>query len=176
MHERRRQLSGTSRGYDMDFETAFKFLIGHEGGYVNNPTDPGGETKYGISKRAYPAEDIKNLTLDRAKFLYKRDYWGPSGCELAPDLLKFHLFDFGVNSGPKTAVKILQGIVGEVQDGAYGPRTTMAVNNYNLPTVLFKLTINRLEYMTTLDNWPHAGKGWARRMCKNLTMIVEDTL
>lgn len=176
MQERRRQPNEISRGFDMDFETAFKFLIGHESGYVNDPKDPGGETKYGISKRSYPAEDIKNLTLERAKFLYKRDYWGPSGCDAAPDLLKFHLFDFGVNSGPKTAVKILQSIVGEVQDGAYGPRTTMAVKNFPINNVLFSLSIARLEYMTTLSNWSDHGKGWTRRMCKNMRMIVEDTL
>ena len=58
-----------------NFDRAFRFLIGEEGGYVNDPADPGGETKFGISKRAYPQLDIKSLTLDQAKAIYRRDYW-----------------------------------------------------------------------------------------------------
>ena len=59
----------------MNFDVAFEKLIGHEGGYVNDARDPGGETKYGISKRAYPDEDIAGLTLERAKQIYRRDCW-----------------------------------------------------------------------------------------------------
>jgi lysozyme family protein len=65
----------------MTFDEAFDVLIGHEGGYVNHPGDPGGETKFGISKRAYPALDIKALTLGQAKAIYRRDYWIPAGCD-----------------------------------------------------------------------------------------------
>ena len=69
----------------MDFDVAFERLIGHEGGYVNNPSDPGGETKFGISRRAYPSEMIRTLTLQRAKELYLRDCWGPAGCGVVPE-------------------------------------------------------------------------------------------
>ena len=65
----------------MDFDSAFTKLLGHEGGYVCHKDDPGGETCWGISKRSYPHEDIKNLTQERAKQIYKRDFWGPAGCE-----------------------------------------------------------------------------------------------
>jgi lysozyme family protein len=77
----------------MTFDEAFELLIGHEGGYVNNPNDPGGETKYGISRRQYPGEDIANMTLERAKTIAKRDFWGPAGCDVVPDAVKFDLFD-----------------------------------------------------------------------------------
>ncbi len=75
-----------------------------EGGYVNDPQDPGGETKYGISKRAYPNEDIKNLTLDRAYELYKRDYWDKAGCSNYDFPLACSLFDASVNCGVKRAL------------------------------------------------------------------------
>lgn len=158
----------------MEFDDAFKYLLGHEGGYVNDPSDPGKETKFGISKRAYPGEDIPNITLERAKFLYQRDYWAPAGCQVAPKELKFHLFDFAVNSGPKTAVKQLQSIVGEVQDGVYGPRTMMAVNNYYAQELAILLSTKRLQYMTTLSNWSDHGKGWARRIAANIEIALRS--
>ena len=92
----------------MNFDQAFEWLIGHEGGYVNHPNDPGGETKYGISKRSYPGENIKEMTLVRAKDIYQRDYWWKAGCDLVPDCVKFDLFDTAVNAGPGTAIRMLQ--------------------------------------------------------------------
>ena len=83
----------------MNFDAAFLKLLGHEGGYVNHKADPGGETNFGISKRSYPGEDIKGMTVERAKFIYHRDYWGPAGCDAVPDGLRFDLFDMAVNSG-----------------------------------------------------------------------------
>ena len=63
----------------MNFDAAFERLIGHEGGYTAGVGDPGGETKFGISKRSYPREDIKNLTLEQAKVIYRKDFWGAAG-------------------------------------------------------------------------------------------------
>lgn len=84
-----------------NFQIALKFVLKHEGGYVNDPDDPGGETKYGISKRAYPNEDIKNLTRERAEFLYKRDYWDIPGFDLDnfPQDVAVVLFNVAVNMG-----------------------------------------------------------------------------
>ena len=111
------------------FDKAVKVILQHEGGFVNNPNDPGGETKYGISKRAYPNEDIKNLTIDRATQIYFKDYWQPLNLYLInSDLLALHIFDVAVNSGVGTAVKMLQKVVGTVQDGALGKITAHAAN------------------------------------------------
>jgi len=152
----------------MNFDDAFEKLIGHEGGYVNNPADPGGETNYGISKRAYPAEDILGMTLARAKRLYARDYWGAAGCDAVPDGVKFDLFDTAVNSGVKTAVKLLQRAVGEVDDGVIGPRTLTAINSMPAPRLVARFNGTRLAYMTDLPTWPAFGKGWSRRIASNL--------
>lgn len=90
------------------FDAAFAIVVGIEAGYVNDQSDPGGETKYGISKRAYPSEDIPNLTLERAKFLYLRDYWSKANCDALSWELALITFDCAVNQGVSFAAT-LQG-------------------------------------------------------------------
>ena len=80
-----------------NFDKAFQLTIGVEGGYSNDPRDPGGETKYGIAKRYHPQEDIKNMTLARAKEIYLTEYWLPAGCDNAPSPMDVCLFDSQVN-------------------------------------------------------------------------------
>lgn len=90
------------------FGNIIKIVLEHEGGYSDDKLDRGGETRYGISKRAHPEVDIKNLTIDGALDIYRRLYWIPSKAErLKPDL-RLPYFLFVVNAGQGTAVKILQ--------------------------------------------------------------------
>lgn len=152
----------------MNFDQAFERLIGHEGGYVNHPNDPGGETKYGISRRSYPGEDIAGLTLGRAKAIYLRDFWGAAGCDAVPDGVKFDLFDMAVNSGVRAAVKTLQMAVGETQDGILGPRTLQAAQSMPDARISARFNGARLGFMTSLPTWPTFGRGWARRIADNL--------
>ena len=152
----------------MNFDKAFERLIGHEGGYVNDPRDPGGETKFGISKRSYPAEDIKGLTLERAKAIYRRDFWGVAGCDAVPDAMKFDLFDMAVNSGPVTAIKTLQRSAGVTPDGLLGPITLQALNSTPAPRLVARFNGHRLDFMTDLKTWSVFGKGWAKRVASNL--------
>ena len=90
-----------------DFEKALKFVLKWEGGYSNDPRDPGGETKYGISKRSYPNEDIKNMTLERAKEIYYQNYWLKTGCDGLPFPFNIIVFDTAVNMGRKRASEFL---------------------------------------------------------------------
>ena len=150
------------------FDQAFEIIIGHEGGYVNDPRDPGGETKYGISKRAYPKEDIKNLTLDRAKLLYKRDYWDAVEAESIPGAARLMLFDCAVNTGVGMAKKLLQRAVGTKDDGIIGPKTRAAISN--TPDLAMKFAGYWLQYYTDLPGWPTYGKGWTRRVANDLRM------
>ena len=90
------------------FDEIIEQVLEHEGGYVDDPTDSGGETKYGISKKAYPNEDIKALTVERAKELYKRDYWDRFKVDNLPDRIRHIYFDMCVNMGGGRATKILQ--------------------------------------------------------------------
>lgn len=152
----------------MNFDQAFERLIGHEGGYVDDPRDPGGETNWGISKRSYPSEDIKNMTIERAKLLYKRDYWGPAGCDAVPDHVKFDLFDTAVNSGTTTAVRLLQNAVGAAPDGQLGPRTLQAINSMHPAQLLARFNGWRLAFMANTPQWSTFNRGWARRIAANL--------
>lgn len=156
----------------MTFDEAFDRLIGHEGGYVNDPSDPGGETNWGISKRSYPTVDIKNLTRDSAKEIYRRDFWEPLG-EAHP-AIKYQVFDFAVNSGIQTAIRKLQSAIGVADDGHWGPRSATALQAADLNDVLMRLNGLRLRFMTDLKNWPNASRGWARRISDNLLYGARD--
>jgi lysozyme family protein len=154
----------------MDFESSFSRLIGNEGGYVNDPADPGGETKYGISKRSYPNEDIAGMTLERAKQIYLHDFWMPAGCDAVPDDLKFELFDMAVNQGVKRAIKAVQHAVGEVEDGSLGPHTLMAIQSTPAWRLLYRFDAARLVAYTESDDtrWQRFGRGWVRRVAENM--------
>lgn len=104
----------------IDFETAIPFVLEKEGGYVNDPTDSGGETKYGVSKRAFPDLDIKNLTLQDAKDIYKTHYWDKVLGDRLPNSLRLTVFDMAVNAGVKAAIKLLQKVCKVEEDGILG--------------------------------------------------------
>lgn len=152
----------------MQFDEAFEKLIGHEGGYVDDPRDPGGETKFGITKRTYPNLNIKALTLAEAKAIYRRDYWARVQAELLPAGIRFDAFDMAVNSGVTAAIKLLQTTVCVEADGIIGPQTMTAIRA--MPAIRFVAHFNarRLLFMTDLKNWPAHGKGWARRVAENI--------
>ena len=101
-------LSGCSKEEtDLDFDEAVEVIFKHEGGYVDDVMDPGGETNMGISKRAYLDLDIKNLTSDQAKRIYYEDYWVRSKARDVPKGLRLIYFDMVVNMGRSRAVKIV---------------------------------------------------------------------
>ncbi len=163
----------------MDFNKAFAVLIGNEGVFDIDPIDNGnwtggvegkGElkgTKYGISAAAYPKLDIKNVSLDDARAIYFKDYWSVAGCEVVPDAVKFDLFDFAVNSGPGRAAKLLQRSVGQVEDGAIGPKTIMAIGVFNPYQLRFIYQAHRMLLMIGDHKWPTHGKGWMTRLAHN---------
>lgn len=155
----------------MNFEGAFAVVIGHEGGYVFHPEDPGGETKYGISKRAYPHVDIARLTLDDARAIYRRDYWEPARCHELPDALALQVFDAAVNHGVRSAAKMLQSAVGADVDGVIGPQTMAAAWRTNPVRAAIRFNAARLEFYTTLPTFASFGRGWTRRVAANLREI-----
>lgn len=152
----------------MTFDDAFAKLIGHEGGYVNDKRDPGGETKFGISKRAYPDVNIASLTIEQAKVIYKRDYWDRARCDELPPVVSFQVFDTAVNSGIGQSIRFLQRAVGVADDGQVGPLTVNAVRRLNPEAVVARFNGHRLDFMTKLSTWDVFGKGWAGRVAENL--------
>ena len=122
-------------------------IVGIEAGYVADPQDPGGETKYGISKRRYPSEDIPNLTLERAKFLYQRDYWSTQGCDRLEWTQALLVFDCAVNGGhPQRWLQMFSG---------QSPQD-FAIN----------FQAEHIQYLASLPTWPHEARGWSRRLLK----------
>jgi lysozyme family protein len=151
-----------------DFDSAFERLIGHEGGYVNHPRDPGGETKYGVTKRSYPNVNIRNLTLDGAKAIYKRDFWDKVRGDEVPYSVAFNLFDGAVNSGPAKSIMWMQAAAGVADDGKFGPITLAAILKADPEGLCARYNGLRLKFMTDLSTWGTFGKGWARRIAENL--------
>lgn len=156
-----------------NFEKCFEILIGHEGGYVNDPLDPGGETKFGISKRSYPNEDIKNLTIERAKEIYKRDFWDKINLDKINSFdVCLSIFDFAVNAGSATAAKLAQRTVGVDDDGIIGSGTILAINKYDEEKFVYKYAILKIKrYISICEKTPTSKKyfyGWTIRACSNL--------
>lgn len=146
------------------FEQVFEIVVGHEGGYSNNAADPGGETKYGISKRSYPRVDIGALSLEGAHRIYRADYWDKiRGDDLDPGLALV-CFDAAVNNGVGQAVRWLQGAVGIKADGVIGPVTLAALARADPQKVLVELHAQRIYMMAGLSTWKHFGRGWSRRL------------
>lgn len=147
------------------WNTAFDLLMINEGGYVNDPKDSGGETKYGISKKAYPYVDIPNLTIEQAKQIYKKDYWDRCKCDYLPDALSVAVFDFAVNSGINRAIKYLQMAIGNITvDGIIGNQTIGAANRVPTKKILDNYMDLRLSYLMSLKDWKHFGNGWGKRV------------
>ena len=156
----------------MNFDASFEKLIGHEGGYTAGKGDPGGETRYGVSKRSYPDEDIANLTLERAKAIYKRDFWDRAQCDKLPQALAFQVFDAAVNSGIGQSIRFLQRAVGVADDGQLGPLSIAAIQRRDTAELVARFNAERLEFMTKLSVWDTFGRGWARRIAANLKEVT----
>ena len=149
------------------FDAAFRIIVGVEGGYVNDPNDPGGETKFGISKRAYPNVDIPNLTLEQAEAIYWSDYWLKAQCDKLPPALALVVFDSAVNAGVGTVPALLKAIqesLGVAQDGVIGPQTQAALAKADIGQALAYAHGARIQRQASLGNWPTYAKGWSRRL------------
>lgn len=160
-------------GKSVTFDEAFDRTVGEEGGYVNNPRDPGGETQWGISKREYPNVDIAALTRDDAKAIYQRDFWDKCGVSL-DDAVMFQVFDASVNHGIGNAIRMLQTAVGSAPDGHWGPVSQSHYANQTLCNTLMLFLAARLEFMTNLLRFDSFGRGWSRRIVKNLRYAAQD--
>lgn len=127
------------------FDAFMPFIFEWEGGYDNDPDDPGGETKYGIDKRSHPNEDIKNLTKARASEIYFDSYWSDSLCDAMPALVGEVVMNIAVNAGPARAAKWLQAAVGATVDGDIGPKTIAAAGAFGSPRQLANILLDRTE-------------------------------
>ena len=151
----------------MDAEIRYT-ITEHEGGYVNNPSDPGGETNWGISKAQYPSLDIQHLTLDEAVAIYRRDYWQPLMLDQVTNIqVRWKIFDMAVQRGPLKAALVVQGVLGVTQDGHIGSASILALNSGHSIDLLYRLSYAQLDnYIDRVVKVPSQLvflRGWANR-------------
>lgn len=168
------------------FDKAFERTVGHEGGYTADSRDRGnwtsgvigkGElrgTKFGISAMSYPNVDIKNLTVNEAKAIYKRDFWDALNLGSAPQVMQFQLFDAAINHGWRRVVPMLQRAVGVKDDGIIGPKTIAAAKAMDPNDLVMKFLAERIEYFTKLSTFTTYARGWMVRCANNLRIATED--
>lgn len=154
------------------FEASLVRVLAVEGGYVEHRADPGGATKYGITRyrlaqyRGRPASkrEVSALTKAEAALIYRSLYWeGIRGDEL-PARIDHVLFDFAVHSGVPRAVRALQRAIGVAEDGRIGPATLAAARQADADVTLFRLCSDRRAFLSGLSGWATFGKGWRARM------------
>lgn len=155
-----------------NFSACLGLVLKAEGGYSNNPADPGRATNMGITQttlaswRGHPVTvaDVKALTADEAGKIYRARYWNAVNGDNLPAGIDYVCFDFAVNSGPARAAKALQQALGVAQDGVIGPVTVAAARKAEPVGVINVVTTLRMAYLRGLSTWPTFGNGWTSRV------------
>lgn len=150
-------------------------VLAHEGGFVNDPHDPGGATKYGITARTLGAwrhvgvansAQVNALGVDEAIAIYRAQYAAVLNFDQLPSGVDYAVLDYGINSGVKRAAQELQRIVGAQVDGHLGLETVNAAHTMPPAVIVNKLCDARLAFLRRLPNWKRYGAGWSRRVAE----------
>ena len=164
-----------------NYDECLKTILHHEGGYVNHPKDPGGETNLGVTKRVYEehggTKDMKDLLVEDVAPIYKKGYWDKMKGDDLPGGLDLCVFDFGVNAGPGRAAKFLQSMIGTTVDGGIGPNTLAKVEEYVRENgeheTVKKYQEMRQKYYEQLSTFDTFGKGWTRRVEETTKLALD---
>ena len=165
-----------------NFEKCLEIILHHEGGYVNHPKDPGGETNLGVTKRVYEewggTKDMKDLTVEDVAPIYKKNYWDRVKGDDLPSGLDLCIFAFAVNAGPGRAAKMIQKMIGVTVDGGIGPNTLRAIGLYEeemggVAEVIAEYQKQRQAYYESLSTFDTFGRGWTRRVDETTTTATE---
>ncbi len=152
------------------FDDCFDLLMGSEGGYSNNPDDPGGKTMWGITatvaREAGYKGDMRDMSRESAKQIAYDKYWKPIMGDQLPQELAYDVLDAYYNGGH--AVRWLQEAVGAEPDGIMGAATVAAANRCDVRAAIMLFNADRLDYLSSLPVWPSFGKGWVRRIANIL--------
>jgi len=154
-----------------NFEQCMGWLLEHEGGYVNHPSDPGGETNLGVTRAVYEQYagrqvmdgEMEGLTHDDVYPIYRENYWDRIRADDLPSGVDWSVFDWGVNSGTSRAAKALQRIAGVEQDGGIGPMTLQAVLEVEPAEIVEQMHHMRDGFYRSLSTFDTFGRGWIRR-------------
>ena len=155
-----------------NWEKSLEVILHHEGGYVNHPKDPGGETNMGVTKRVYEdfggTKDMKELTKEDVEPIYKKNYWDRVKGDDLPDGLDLMIFDFAVNAGTGRAAKFIQKLVNTTVDGGIGPNTLGKIKEYvvtyGIEETITSYALMRQNYYESLSTFDTFGRGWTRRV------------
>ena len=155
-----------------NWEKSLEVILHHEGGYVNHPKDPGGETNMGVTKRVYEdfggTKDMKELTREDVEPIYKKNYWDRVKGDDLPDGLDLMIFDFAVNAGTGRAAKFIQRLVNTTVDGGIGPNTLGKIKEYvvtyGIEETITSYALMRQNYYESLSTFDTFGRGWTRRV------------
>lgn len=160
---------------ERNFPEALAHTLRFEGGWSNNPNDPGGATMKGVTQRTYnqylgrqaSQDELRNISDAEVAAIYRKLYWDECLGDALADGLDFALFDAAVNTGPREASRLLQRIVGAPADGVLGAKSLAAVNEYiaaqGLPKLIDAYTEARQAYYRLLPTYVHFGEGWRKR-------------
>ena len=156
------------------YATVIAHVLASEGGYVDHPADPGGATNFGITiadarhywKPGATKADMRAMTVDVAKQIYRAHYWNAMCCDALPAGVDYCVFDYGVNSGVSRSAKALQQIVGVPRDGVIGPQTVSATSNADPSKIISSICAERLSFLKSLTTWRTFGKGWSARVAE----------
>jgi lysozyme family protein len=157
---------------DRNFERSLQLVLKYEGGFVNDPHDPGHATNKGITLATFrqyvkpdgTVGDLKRITDKQVALVYRKHYWDEIKGDDLPDGVDFSVFDFAVNSGPARAARFLQEVAGVKADGQIGPKTIAAVRDMPAAYVIDGLHNKRFAFLWGLPTWRHFGKGWKARI------------
>jgi lysozyme family protein len=156
-----------------NFNSCLDFVLSAEGGYVDDPLDPGGATNLGVTLRvlsewrhtAVTKFDVQNLARDEAGAIYRARYWNVVHGDDLPAGVDLMVFDAGVNVGPGRSARMLQAVVGAAEDGAIGPETLTSVGgHHDLSDLISKLANAREAFYQSLPTFSHFGAGWTARV------------
>jgi lysozyme family protein len=171
LHELTTKQQARQNIMNKNFDKCLSMLLEHEGGYVNHPSDPGGMTNMGITKRTYDdfydtditEEGMRQLSTADVEPIYKQNYWLKCQCHELPSGVDWAVFDWAVNSGPARAAKALQRAVGASTDGVIGPQTLAAAKAVDRINIINRMAMYREQFYRSLSTFDTFGKGWSRR-------------
>lgn len=160
------------------FDPLFDRLMDHEGGYVNHPNDPGGETKWGVTKRVAREYgyngSMRELPRSTAHIIAEKLYWNVINGDKLDKSVAWQMMDAAYNHGNRNAIKMLQRAVGTSDDGIIGSKTLGATNSKDKNDVIFLFNAERLEFYARLSTFSTFGRGWTRRVAGNLRWAAQD--
>lgn len=155
-----------------NFPRCLQFVLDREGGYVDNPRDPGGATNHGVTMQtlanwrgvSVTKQDVMNMGVDEAGAIYKKNYWDACSCDSFPPQLAIVLFDAAVNSGNFRSMTFMQAALGVAPDGRGGPTTLAAAAACHIPDTVRAALQHRLSFLQRLPAFATFGRGWTARI------------